>query len=133
MLLSHHLISGPQFSSQPNNSKPPFFGIGGDGPGGEGGVGGAGGGVGVGGLGGTGLGLGGGGVGAGAGGMFAQSPFDVHFVFPSTLQIPPLPPVGYPPQVDLSPHLLQQQFEAASVGLTNRQPSKSLLAMWTKQ
>jgi len=132
MLLSHHLISGPQFSSQPNNSKPPFFGIGGDGPGGEGGVGGAGGGVGV-GLGGTGLGLGGGGVGAGAGGMFAQSPFDVHFVFQSTLQIPPLPPVGYPPQVDLSPHLLQQQFEAASVGLTNRQPSKSLLAMWTKQ
>jgi len=96
MLLSHHLISGPQFSSQPNNSKLPFFGIGGDGPGGEGGVGGVGCGVGIGGLGGTGLGLGVGGVGvgAGAGGMLEQSPFDAHFVFQSTLQMPPLPPVG---------------------------------------
>lgn len=89
-------MSGPQFSSQPNSSKLPFAGIGGDGPGGEGGEGGGGVGGGVGGPGGVGdgPGVGGVGVGAGAGGMLEQSPFAVHFVFQSTLQTPPLPPVG---------------------------------------
>lgn len=85
-------MSGPQFSSQPNSSKEPLLGIGGEGPGGPGlgaggpGVGGKGG---VGGPGGA-----GGGVGAGAGGTCAQSAFPLHFVLKSALHNPPVPPCG---------------------------------------
>jgi len=100
MLLSHHLMSGPQFSSQPKYSGPCLTGSGGaggaGGAGGEGaGVGGAGAGGegGVGGPGGAG-GEGGAGVGAGAGGTLAQSPFPLHFVAKSSLQSPPFPLAG---------------------------------------
>jgi len=116
MLLSHHLMSGPQFSSHPKYSGPCLSGSGGaegaGGAGGEGGEGGDGGEGGAGGPGGAGGDGGPGGVGAGAGGTLAQSAFPVHFVLKSSLHIPPVPPEGYPPQLDLSPHLLQQHFEA---------------------
>lgn len=98
MLLSHHLISGPQFSSHPKSSGTFFCGSGG--AGGAGGCGGTGGpGYGEGGDGGEG-GVGdggvgeGGGVGAGAGGTFLQSPFPVHLVVKSLLHKPPLPLAG---------------------------------------
>jgi len=106
MFSSHHLMSGPQFSSQPKSSSLPF-----DGKGGPGGAGGAGGGVGAGGVG-AGVGAGGvgaggvgaggvgpggvgaGGVGVGAGGTSLQSSFPLHFVAKSALQSPPVPPDG---------------------------------------
>jgi len=116
MLLSHHLISGPQFSSHPRYSGPCLSGSGGaggaGGAGGEGGVGGAGGEGGAGGPGGAGGEGGPGGVGAGAGGTLAQLAFPLHFVAKSSLHSPPAPPEGYPPQLEASPHLLQQHVDA---------------------
>jgi len=124
MLLSHHLMSGPQFSSHPKYSGPCLSGSGGaGGAGGAGGEGGGGGGVG--GEGGVGPGGAGGkggpgGVGAGAGGTLLQSAFPLHFVLKSALQNPPVPPDGYPPQLDLSPHLLQQHDEAPDASVRAR-------------
>jgi len=104
MLLSHHLMSGPQFSSHPKYSGPCLSGSGGaggaGGTGGEGGGDGGAGGVGEGGAGGVGEG-GPGGVGdggeggeGGAGGTALQSALLVHFVAKSLLHRPPRPPDG---------------------------------------
>jgi len=117
MLLSHHLMSGPQFSSHPKYSGPCLSGSGGaggaGGTGGEGaGEGGAGGAGGVGGPGGAGGEGGAGGAGAGAGGTLAQSPFPLHFFLKSSLHSPPAPLDGYPPQLEASPHLLKQHEDA---------------------
>jgi hypothetical protein len=95
-------------------------GAGGDG--GDGGAGGEGGAGGPGGVGGEG---GDGGVGAGAGGTWAQSPLPVHFVAKSSLHSPPEPPDGYPPQVEASPHLLQQHCEALGIATGESDPMAS--------
>lgn len=104
MLLSHHLMSGPQFSSHPKYSGPCLSGSGGAGGAGGCGTGvgfGAGAGVGPGGVGDGpggvgpgGVGPGGVGDGPGAGGTLLQSSFPLHFTLKSWLQSPPLPPDG---------------------------------------
>lgn len=76
---------------------------------GEGGAGGVGGGVGTGGVGGLGGGTGTGGVGGGVG-VSGQSLSPEQLVPQEVVHNPPDPPSGYPPQLEASPHLLQQHF-----------------------
>jgi len=96
---------GPQFSRYPSSSLP----RGPRGVGGGVGTGVGGGGGGVGGVGGLGGGTGVGGVGGGTG-VSGHSESPEHDFVQSVVQRPPLPPLGYSPQVVASPHLLQQHF-----------------------
>ena len=83
-------------------------------------------GAGPGGVGGLGLGEGFGGAGDGAGfgagggvgGVAGQSALPLHFFVGSVLHLPPDAPLGYQPQLFLSPHFDQQHLHRSCVNVS---------------